>query len=109
MKGKKSLIAASAKTTSPQKRSSWTFLTNHAHVVILLKMHPQMILREIARHVGITERAVQKIILELEREGFIKKNRVGRQNRYTLYLNRPLRHQIEKHRTVADIVEMITE
>jgi DNA-binding MarR family transcriptional regulator len=95
--------------TSSIEKPSWTFFTNHAHVLIVLKMYPNMVLREIAFQVGITERGVQKIIAELEDEGFIKKLRVGRQNKYKLTLNHPLRHPIEKHRTVADIVGMIVK
>ena len=91
------------------EKPSWTFFTNHAHVLIVLKMYPDMVLREIAFQVGITERGVQKIIAELEQEGFIKKVRVGRQNNYKLTLNRPLRHPIEKHRSVADVVGMIVK
>ena len=85
----------------------WTFLTNHAHVIILLARHPDMVLREVATRVGITERAVQRIVAELEEEGYIRREKAGRQNTYRLNLNRPLRHPIEGHRTVGDVVKVV--
>jgi predicted ArsR family transcriptional regulator len=87
--------------------SRWTFLTNHAHVMILLSQHPQMVLREVAGHVGITERAVQRIIADLEAAGYIEVEKVGRQNRYRILESRALRHPIEAHHTIGDLLEMV--
>ena len=75
---------------SAAKVGTWTFLTNHAHVLITLALHEGIILREIAALVGITERAVQKIIAELADEGFLERVKVGRRNQYKLHLNQPL-------------------
>ncbi len=85
----------------------WTFLTNHAHVLILLNRNPSMVLREVAALVGITERAVQRIIAEMEEEGFLEREKVGRQNHYRVLANKPLRHPIESHRKVADLLQAI--
>jgi DNA-binding transcriptional ArsR family regulator len=85
----------------------WTFLTNHAHVMILLSQHPQMVLREVAVHVGITERAVQRIIADLEAAGYIEVEKVGRQNRYRILESRALRHPIEAHHTIGELLEMV--
>ena len=60
----------------------WTFLTNHGHVLIAVATDPQARLREIAQRVGITERAAQLIVNDLEAAGYISKERVGRRNRY---------------------------
>lgn len=86
---------------------SWTFLTNHAHVLLLLPQSPSLVLREIALQVGITERAVQRIIADLEASGIIDREKVGRQNRYRIRTDRPLRHPIESHRTVGELLAMI--
>lgn len=86
----------------------WTFLTNHAHVLILLARNPSMVLREVAALVGITERAVQRIIADLEEESIIEREKVGRQNHYRVLGDKPLRHPIESHRTVADLLRAIT-
>lgn len=85
----------------------WTFLTNHSHVLILLSRNPSMVLREVALRVGITERAVQRIIADLEEGGFIEREKVGRQNHYHILVDQPLRHPIEGHRTIGDLVCLI--
>ena len=85
----------------------WTFLTNHAHVLIVLSDEPDIVLREVAVRVGITERAVQRIVQDLEEGGFIEKQRVGRKNQYNIIPNVALRHPIEAHRTIGDILDLI--
>jgi predicted transcriptional regulator len=85
----------------------WTFLTNHAHVLIVLSKNPSTVLREVALRVGITERAVQRIIADLERDGFIEREKVGRQNSYRLRAKQPLRHPIEAHRSIGDLIDLI--
>ena len=88
--------------------SSWTFLSNHAHVLISLAAEPDLVLREVAVRVGITERAVQKILADLEHGCLLTRERVGRRNRYALHLDRPLRHPLESHRSVRELVELVT-
>jgi DNA-binding MarR family transcriptional regulator len=85
----------------------WTFLTNHAHVLICLGREPELRLRDVALKVGITERAVQRIVADLERAGILEKSRDGRRNRYEVKENRPLRHPIESHRTVGHLLAMV--
>lgn len=87
--------------------SGWTFMTNHAHVLILLAQNPDHVLREVAAAVGITERAVQRIVAELEEDGYIHRAKEGRKNTYTIDLSKPLRHRIESHCTIGDVVELI--
>lgn len=87
---------------SPQ----WTFLTNHSHVLVLLWRNPSLVLREVALQVGITERAVQRIIADLETEGFIEREKIGRQNHYHIRVNQPLRHPIESHRTIGELLAL---
>ncbi|MGK0239486.1 MAG: DNA-binding MarR family transcriptional regulator [Candidatus Pelagisphaera sp.] len=91
---------------SPSKKSdSWTFLSNHAHVLLCLHRDADVLLREVAIEVGITERAVQKIVAELEDAKVVKRTRVGRRNHYLIRKSSKLRHNIESHRTVADLLE----
>ncbi|MEI8027971.1 MAG: winged helix-turn-helix domain-containing protein [Pseudomonadota bacterium] len=95
---------------SPNMESNppkWTFLTNHSHVLILLAKSPDLTLREIAERIGITERAVHNIVSELGESGYLERARVGRRNTYILSLNKALRHPVESHKTVGDIVEII--
>jgi predicted ArsR family transcriptional regulator len=86
----------------------WTFLTNHAHVLAVLHADTDLVLREVAVRVGITERAVQRIIQDLEEEGFIRIEKVGRQNRYQVLTDKPLRHPIESHRNIGDLLSLIS-
>jgi DNA-binding transcriptional ArsR family regulator len=91
----------------PPPAARWTFLTNHSHVLILLAQNPTVVLREVAARVGITERAVQRIVADLEEAGVVERERVGRQNHYRVQTNIPLRHPIEAHRTIGDLVGII--
>lgn len=90
--------------TSP---ATWTFLTNHSHVLICLHRHPHIRLRDVAEQVGITERAVQRIVLDLEASGILSRQREGRRNVYQIHADRPLRHPLEGHRTVGDLLGMV--
>lgn len=87
----------------------WTFFTNHSHVLVFLATHPDQPLRVAAEAIGITERAVQRIVAELEESGVVQRERVGRSNRYTLKLDAPLRHALERHCTIGDILGVILD
>lgn len=96
-------------SANPHAPPRWTFLTNHAHVLIALNENPDTVLREIAGQVGITERAVQRIVQELEEGGFIHREKVGRQNRYEVVTDRALRHPLESHRNIGELLELISK
>lgn len=89
--------------------SGWTFLSNHGHVLLCLAGDPQMALRDVAQTVGITERSVQRIVGELEEGGYLERRREGRRNRYVIRRAVPLRHPIEKHRRVGDLIAMVLD
>ncbi len=93
--------------TTVEAAPKWTFLTNHAHVLTVLDSEPDLVLREVAVRVGITERAVQRIVQELEESGFLERERVGRQNHYNVIKNKPLRHPIESHRKIGDLLKLL--
>ena len=86
--------------------SSWHFLTNHAHVLLCISSDPDVTVRALAQRIGITERAVIRIVGELDEEGFLERTREGRRNHYTIRRNRALRHEVEAHCTVGDLIEM---
>ena len=90
-------------------QSGWTFLTNHGHVLLCLSAEPGLRMREVATRVGITERAVQSIISELSDEGYLEIERQGRRNRYTVVRDKRLRHPIESHKSVEDLISMVIE
>lgn len=85
----------------------WTFLSNHAHVLICVARQPEMRIRDIALRVGITERAASSIVADLESEGYLTRSKVGRNNRYQLHLARPLRHPIEYHYCIGDLLHAL--
>lgn len=91
----------------PESRAEWTFLTNHAHVLLCIAQDVEIRLRDLAARVGITERAVQRIVSELELTGYITRERNGRRNRYQVHTQQPLRHTIEEHRSVKDLMQLI--
>lgn len=86
---------------------SWTFLSNHAHVLILLAQDGDLRMRDVADQVGITERAVQRIVAELEQAGYLEITKDGRCNTYHVLRDRPLRHPVEAHRQVGDLLKMV--
>jgi len=88
------------------RTSTWTFLSNHAHVLLLIAKDPEILLREVANLVGITERAVQKIVADLVEGGFLKKEKCGRRNRYNINIKKPLRHPLEAHKAIGELLKV---
>lgn len=89
---------------NPAPPAGWTFFSNHAHVLFCLASNPELRLREIAARVGITERGAQRIVAELAEAGYLAIERKGRRNRYQVHGHLALRHPIEAHRTVGDLI-----
>ena len=88
---------------------TWTFLTNHTHVLVCLVRQPDARMREIALMVGITERAVQRIIGDLEQAGVIVRIKQGRNNHYEIRLDTPLRHPLERSSTLQDLLALVIQ
>jgi len=85
----------------------WTFLSNHTHVLVCLAANPDSILRDVAAQVGITERAVQRIVADLEAGGVLHRERDGRRNRYQIELDVHLRHALEQHCRIGDLLALV--
>lgn len=85
----------------------WTFLTNHGHVLLCLAQSPELRLRDVAEQVGVTERAVQRIVADLEEGGYLTRRRLGRQNAYAINSEGPMRHPMEAHATVHALIDMV--
>lgn len=104
----KTALCRSVKEPLPPVNSpSWTFLTNHSHVLLCLVSDENLRVRDLAQKVGITERAILKILGDLEAGGVIERERDGRRNRYRVRLDVALRHDLESHRTVGDLVAAV--
>ncbi len=86
----------------------WTFLTNHAHVLLCLAQGESLTARDVSLRVGITERSVQAILADLIADGYLTKSKVGRRNSYTVNPRGPLRHPLESAHTVGELIAALT-
>jgi DNA-binding Lrp family transcriptional regulator len=89
--------------------SGWTFLSNHSHVLVCLAADGDQTLREVAAKVGVTERAVQRIVAELEEAGVVRRTRAGRRNTYAIDTQVPLRHPLESHCRIGDLLDLVNK
>lgn len=89
--------------------SGWTFLSNHAHVLLLLCQKPDLRMRDIATEVDITERAVQRIVHDLVEEGYLSIHKQGRRNRYEPNLDAHLRHPLESGVTIRQLLSSLSD
>ncbi|MEM7434653.1 MAG: winged helix-turn-helix domain-containing protein [Myxococcota bacterium] len=89
------------------KPAAWTFLSNHSHVLVTIARDPDIRVREIASAVGLTERAVQRILGELEEAGALVRTRQGRRTHYEIRRDLPLRHPIESAHSVGELLRLV--
>jgi predicted ArsR family transcriptional regulator len=87
--------------------SNWTLLSNHGHVLVCLSRDSEARLRDVAADVGITERAVQKIVRDLQEGGMISVTKSGRRNCYRIHQKQNLRHELEADCTLRDLIRVI--
>jgi len=88
-------------------QNCWTFLSNYTHVLICLTQRPQPTTRQMAIQIGITERAVQRIVSGLIDAGIVSVTKSGRRNRYTIDLEQRLRHALSSHVTVGELINLM--
>ncbi|MBP2061549.1 helix-turn-helix transcriptional regulator [Streptomyces iranensis] len=93
----------------PESHTGWTFLTNHARVLAAIADDPNVRIRDIAAHCRLTERAVQKIIGDLEQDGYLSHTREGRTNTYRIEPGKVLRHPAEAGLPVASLLSLLVE
>jgi predicted ArsR family transcriptional regulator len=89
--------------------ATWGFLTNHALVLIYIGRQPESTGLEIAQAVGITERAMRRIVDDLEAAEYIEREKVGRRNRYRVDVHRPLARIGERELTVRHLLELVED
>jgi predicted transcriptional regulator len=94
--------------SSTDEPKTWTFLTNHAQVLLCLAETPDVRLRDVAERVGITERAIQRILADLVEAGYVKTERVGRRNRYTVDREHAMRHSAQLGHEVGALLEALS-
>lgn len=86
----------------------WTFFSNYGHVLVCLARNNRARLRDVAQDVGITERAVQKIVKDLQEAGYITVRKQGRCNRYRINRRKTLRHGLESHVTISRLLALVS-
>ncbi|MEU6775058.1 helix-turn-helix domain-containing protein [Streptomyces sp. NPDC046759] len=96
-----------AEVTEPH--SGWTFITNHARVLAAIADNPNVRIRDIAAHCRLTERAVQRIIADLEQDGYLSHTRDGRTNTYRIEPDKVLRHPAEAGLSVASLLSLLVK
>jgi DNA-binding Lrp family transcriptional regulator len=88
---------------------TWSFLTNHAQVLLCIARDPAIRLRDIGDTVGITERAAHRIVGELAEAGYISRRRVGRRNRYGIQPDLPIPDRLPREQTLGDLLALIEQ
>ena len=88
------------------KEKRWRFLSNHSYVLICLARNSDRSMREVALEIGITERAVQRIVQDLAAARYLKKVRRGRKNHYEVDASLPMRHLLTADRKVSSVIEL---
>ncbi|ULP38159.1 MarR family transcriptional regulator [Mycolicibacterium rufum] len=104
---KKAPGRAALKTAAAPTRS-WTFLTNHARVLLNVAHGESLTARELSVMIGITERSVQTILADLIADGYLKKSKVGRRNHYTVNPERPMRHPLEAAHSIGELIAALS-
>lgn len=85
---------------------SWTFLSNHGHVLVHLSRNPDSLIREVAEAVGITERATQMILADLQKAGYVSVTKEGRRNHYQVNRSKRFRHPSEASESIGSLIEI---
>jgi DNA-binding IclR family transcriptional regulator len=88
---------------------AWSFLTNHARVLVCIAHDPGVRLRDIATTLGITERSAYSIVTDLTEGGYVVKHKDGRRNRYQIQPHRPLREAVTQERTIGEVLDVLVE
>jgi|SRR3989442_829416 len=89
------------------RSTRWTFLTNHAVVLLQVWKNPDVTVREIAERVEVTERAVHRILADLNASGYLLRRRIGRRSHYSVSSDRPLRHPLTAHVEVERLLQVL--
>ena len=86
---------------------AWSFLTNHAQVLLCIARDPGTRLREIGADVGITERGAHRIVVELAEAGYISRTRIGRRNHYTIQSHLPLPDRLAREQNIGELLAVL--
>lgn len=88
-------------------QKTWRFVTNHTQVLLCIARDPDVRLRDVAEVVGITERAVQRIVADLVEASYLERERAGRRNRYVIHRHAEMRHRAQAGREIGDLLRLL--
>jgi len=86
---------------------TWTFVTNHTRVLVVIAENPNARLRDIAGIIGITERATQRIVADLEEAGYLSHDKIGRRNTYQIEPGKNLRHELDQKNQIRSLLDAL--
>ena len=89
--------------------AGWSFLTNHARVLLCIAHDPGIRLRDVASTLDITERTAYGIVTDLTEGGYVVKEKDGRRNRYEIQAHLPLREPITRERTIGEVLDLLLD
>ena len=92
---------------SSTRNTHWSFLTNHFHVLVVLSREPTLRISDMALQIGITQRAVQRILSELTAEGVLEIQKDGRRNIYKIDREKRLRHPLESQHSIGSLLDLV--
>jgi predicted transcriptional regulator len=104
---KKDTTHLSYVSNATDSEKPWRFVTNHTQVLLCIARDPDVRLRSVAESVGITERAAQRIVHDLVESGFVKRERVGRRNRYVINRQVKMRHEAQRDHEIGELLDLL--
>lgn len=90
-------------------QTNWTFLSNHGHILVHVNRNPDSKVREIAEAVGITERSALSILSDLEADGYLTIERIGRRNSYSVNTDKNFRHPMEAQQPISALLRIFSK
>jgi predicted ArsR family transcriptional regulator len=95
--------------SSPDQPKTWRFLSNHTQVLLYLHRDPDARFRDLAQHIGITERAAQRIVADLIESGYVESERIGRRNHYRVNANAAMRHPAQHGHEIGELLQLLSQ
>jgi DNA-binding MarR family transcriptional regulator len=93
--------------SSSDRQKTWRFLSNHTQVLLCVQRDPDIRFRDIARMVGITERAAQRIVADLIESGYVESERIGRRNHYSVNPDIAMRHPAQEGHDIGEVLRLL--
>jgi DeoR/GlpR family transcriptional regulator of sugar metabolism len=90
-----------------KEMKDWNFITNHGLILLYVSQHPQCTTRAMASTINATERTVHRVLVDLEKEGYIRRRRTGKGNIYQISRQRGLKHELTRDLILGDLLDLL--